>query len=103
MEERRRYPRMKNKGIVKKSYIVINEADHEDLLELEILNTSKEGLKVSLQNPGKFRYDIGEDLPVKLKVIFNNEISINVDAKVIWYKDFPDKLEFGLNFSGTIW
>ncbi len=103
-DERRQNPRVSNKGIVKRSHIIALESKgKKELIDFEVINSSKDGIKGRIKNPGHFRFDIEDNLPVKIKVVFNNELTVTIDANIVWYKDFGDSLEFGLHLSGSMW
>ena len=103
-KERRQKPRVNNKGIVKRSHIIaIEYKGKKELIDFEVVNASKDGIRGKVKNPGNFRFDVEEDLPVTIQVVFNNELTITIGAKIVWYKDFGDNLEFGLQLSDSIW
>lgn len=102
-DERRKYPRMPSMGVTKHSYIVEKKGDKENLVEVEVLDVSKEGIRARINIETEFRYSIFEGQDVLVKVIFNNNLTVKLDGKVMWYKDSPEEgLEFGLHFAEVI-
>jgi len=103
-DNRRKSPRVKNDGIVKHAYIIFNANDeHENLLECEVVDVSQQGMKGSIKEPGNFRYNIEDNLLIHVRIIFNNDKILNLKGNIMWFKDSPDELIFGLYFSGSIW
>ena len=102
-DERRQSPRMPNTGIVKEAYLVLTSDQKEQLLECSVIDICEHGIKGRLKEPGDFRYQISDNLDIPARIVFNNDRVLNLASKIVWYKDQPEYLDFGLHFLGSIW
>ncbi len=96
-------PRMPNKGIVKQSFLSFNKDNKNIIVELNVVNASKNGVKGEIINPGILVYNIEEDLPVTLKVTFNNNLTINIESKIVWFKYNSNAIDLGLYLLDSMW
>ncbi len=101
--ESRQSPRMPNTGIVKHLYMFVFPDNIHSSLECDIIDISPQGIKGQLKEPGDFRYNIEQGFIFPVSIIFNNDKELKLKARVAWYKDHSNFLEFGLHFTGSIW
>ncbi|MDH5680161.1 MAG: PilZ domain-containing protein, partial [Spirochaetota bacterium] len=95
--------RMPNTGIVKAANIVLNKDDSEVLISVEVENVSQKGMMIRSFQPGDFRYDVEVSKKVTMRILFNNDNELNLEAVVVWFEDKPEHLDLGLYFSGPLW